>query len=98
MAALVGVAPYHRDSGTMRGTSRIWRGRPEIRPVLYMATVASLRVNPTIRSKYDRLLQKESQKSGVDSVYAVIVGDDQCDVPSSCAVVSASAGGGVYRR
>jgi len=34
IAALVGVAPYHCDSGKMRGARRIWGGCPEIRPVL----------------------------------------------------------------
>ena len=65
IAALVGVAPYNRDSGTMRGTRRIWGGRAEIRPVLYMATVASLRVNPTIRQKYDRLVAEGKPKKVV---------------------------------
>jgi len=65
IAALVGVAPYNRDSGKMRGVRRIWGGRPEIRPVLYMATVASLRVNPTIRAKYDRLVAEGKPKKVV---------------------------------
>jgi transposase len=65
IAALVGVAPYNRDSGKMRGARRIWGGRSEIRPVLYMATVASLRVNPTIRAKYDRLVAQGKPKKVV---------------------------------
>jgi transposase len=57
IAALVGVAPYSRDSGTMRGRRMIWGGRAALRSVLYMATVAALRCNPQIKRFYDRLKQ-----------------------------------------
>ena len=43
IAALVGVAPFNRDSGTWRGRRRIWGGRASVRAVLYMATVAATR-------------------------------------------------------
>jgi len=55
IAALVGVAPLSRDSGTMRGRRTVWGGRAHIRTVLYMATVAATRYNPAIRSFYQRL-------------------------------------------
>jgi transposase len=55
IAALVGVAPFNRDSGTMRGQRRIWGGRSQVRTVLYMCTVAALRRNPVIRAFYQRL-------------------------------------------
>jgi transposase len=55
IAALVGVAPFNRDSGTMRGQRRIWGGRSQVRTVLYMCTVAALRRNPIIRAFYQRL-------------------------------------------
>jgi transposase len=55
IAALVGVAPFNRDSGTMRGQRRIWGGRSQVRTVLYMCTVAALRCNPVIRAFYQRL-------------------------------------------
>jgi transposase len=55
IAALVGLAPFNRDSGSLRGSRRIWGGRAEIRRVLYMATVAGIRSNPTIRTFYLRL-------------------------------------------
>jgi transposase len=54
-AALVGVAPFNRDSGTMRGRRCIWGGRTSVRNVLYMATLAATRFNPTIRAFYQRL-------------------------------------------
>jgi len=52
VAALVGVAPFNRDSGTMRGRRCIWGGRTSVRNVLYMATLAATRFNPTIRAFY----------------------------------------------
>jgi transposase len=55
IAALVGVAPLNRDSGTRRGTRTCWGGRASIRAVLYMATVAATRCNPVIQTFYRRL-------------------------------------------
>ena len=55
IAALVGVAPFNRDSGTWRGQRRIAGGRASVRAVLYMATVAATRANPVIRAFYRRL-------------------------------------------
>jgi transposase len=56
IAALVGVAPLNRDSGTLRGRRRVWGGRRHVRATLYMATLVATRCNPTIRSFYTRLL------------------------------------------
>lgn len=56
IAALVGVAPLNCDSGKYRGRRRIMGGRAEVRRSLYMAAVAALRYNPTIKSFYDRLI------------------------------------------
>jgi len=55
IAALVGVAPLNRDSGTMRGRRTIWGGRAHIRAVLYMATLVATRYNPVIQDFYTRL-------------------------------------------
>jgi len=55
IAALVGVAPFNRDSGTMRGKRTIWGGRPAVRAVLYMAAVSATRCNPAIATLYKRL-------------------------------------------
>jgi transposase len=57
IAALVGVAPWSRESGAWRGPRRCWGGRAAIRPVLYMATLAAIRHNPVIRAFYQRLRQ-----------------------------------------
>jgi transposase len=56
IAALVGVAPFARDSGLMKGRRTIWGGRPQVRAVLYMATLVASRHNPAIRAFYDRLV------------------------------------------
>ena len=55
LAALVGVAPLNRDSGTMRGKRGIWGGRPAVRSALYMGAVVAMRFNPVIKSLYERL-------------------------------------------
>lgn len=55
VAALVGVAPYNCDSGTLRGQRHCWGGRAAVRDVLYMATLAAVRHNPPIRAFYERL-------------------------------------------
>jgi transposase len=56
ICALVGVAPYARDSGASRGRRRISGGRFQVRRALYMATLAATRHNPPIRVFYERLL------------------------------------------
>ena len=55
IAALVGVAPLNRDSGTWRGKRTVWGGRAQIRAVLYMAALVAARFNPVIRAFYQRL-------------------------------------------
>ena len=54
-AALVGVAPFNRDSGAWRGRRSCWGGRAPVRAVLYMATLAATRLNPRLRVYYQRL-------------------------------------------
>jgi transposase len=58
IAALVGVAPFNRDSGTLRGRRTIWGGRARVRSVLYMATTSAVRSNPVIRACYQRLIER----------------------------------------
>lgn len=55
IAALVGVAPLARDSGTRRGARQIWGGRADVRRVLYMAATVAARHNPVLRAFYQRL-------------------------------------------
>ena len=56
IAALVGLAPFNRDSGKMRGKRSISGGRSSVRNSLYMATMAAVRWNPAIRTAYQRLV------------------------------------------
>jgi len=55
IAALAGVAPFNRDSGSLRGKRMIWGGRHDVRTALYMATLSAIRANPAIRSFYQHL-------------------------------------------
>jgi transposase len=55
IAALAGVAPFNHDSGKSNGKRSIRGGRPGVRCVLYMATVAAIRFNPLIKAFSDRL-------------------------------------------
>jgi transposase len=56
IAALVGVAPFNRDSGPKKGKRRIFGGRASVRRVLYMAALSATRHNPVIRAFYHRLM------------------------------------------
>jgi len=58
IAALVGVAPFNRDSGAFRGRRAIWGGRAHVRHVLYMAAIAAVRSNPVIKPFYERLIAR----------------------------------------
>jgi transposase len=55
VAALVGVAPFNRDSGRMRGKRAIYGGRRSVRHGLYMAALVAARHNPVLRQFYLRL-------------------------------------------
>ena len=55
VGALVGVAPFNCDSGRSKGKRAIRGGRASVRSVLYMATIAAMRVNPVIRRFAERL-------------------------------------------
>jgi transposase len=57
-AALIGVAPFSRQSGTMTAPSRIHGGRAAVRSILYMAAVTASRHNPVLRPFYERLIAK----------------------------------------
>jgi transposase len=57
IAALVGVAPINRDSGTFRGRRMVAGGRSSVRKVLFMATLTAIRFNPPVRALYQRLIQ-----------------------------------------
>lgn len=62
IAALVGVAPFNKDSGKKRGTRRIFGGRSAVRRTLYMAALACTRFNPIIRRFYESLIERGKEK------------------------------------
>ena len=62
VAALVGVAPFNRDSGQWRGRRSIWGGRATVRAALYMGALTATRHNPVIAEYYQRLLDRGKPK------------------------------------
>jgi len=56
LAALIGVDPFNRDRGTLRGRRPVYGGRAEVRAVLYMSALVATRHNPVIKAFYKRLL------------------------------------------
>ena len=70
IAALVGVAPVNRDSGTMRGRRTIAGGRPAVRTALYMAALVASRANPVIAAHYTKL--RTVGKTGKQALVACI--------------------------
>lgn len=56
IAALVGLAPFNRDSGKHQGKRHIWGGRAHVRHALYMATLSAVRHNPALKDFYARLV------------------------------------------
>ena len=62
IAALVGVAPFNRESGKWVGKKRVWGGRSEVRKVLFMATVSASRSNPVIGRTFNRLVESGKPK------------------------------------
>jgi hypothetical protein len=55
LAALIGVASWHWDSGTLRGIRTISGGRAQLRTILYMSTLVAVRYNPVLKACYERL-------------------------------------------
>lgn len=62
IAALVGVAPFNRDSGKSKGPRFIFGGRAPVRAVLYMAALVASRRNPVIKAFYLQLLARGKEK------------------------------------
>jgi len=55
IAALVGLAPFNRDSGRFRGRRHIFGGRSDVRSVF---ALSGIRYNPVLKTFYDRLIAK----------------------------------------
>jgi transposase len=56
IAALVGLAPWTRQSGRWKGQSRIGGGRASARTALFMGALVASRHNPVLKAFYERLL------------------------------------------
>ena len=70
LASLVGVAPFARDSGHLKGKRAIRGGRKAVRNSLYMAILSAVRFNPAIKTFYQRLINngKETKKAMVAAI------------------------------
>jgi transposase len=68
IAALVGVAPINRDSGSLRGRRAIAGGRPGVRTALHMAALVASRANPVIAAHYNKL--RTAGKTGKQALVA----------------------------
>ncbi|MGK5092318.1 IS110 family transposase [Deltaproteobacteria bacterium TL4] len=62
ITALVGLAPFNRDSGSYRGKRFIMGGREKVRSTLYMAALSATTHNSVIRDFYQKLLKKGKLK------------------------------------
>ncbi len=62
LVALVGVAPWSRDSGRQHGQRRIRGGREVVRRALYMAALSAARFDPEMKCFYDRLCARGKPK------------------------------------
>jgi transposase len=62
ISALVGLAPFNRDSGQFRGKRRIGGGRASVRSALYLGAMSGVRCNPVLRDFYERLLAQGKPK------------------------------------
>ena len=67
VAALAGVAPINRDSGSYQGQRSVWGGRASVRVPLYMGALAAVRSNPPVRALYERLVAKGKPKGRADA-------------------------------
>lgn len=62
IAALAGLAPFTRQSGTWRGRSSISGGRPAVRTALFMGALSAARYNPTLKAFHHRLIANGKPK------------------------------------
>ena len=58
IAALVGLAPFHHDSGKMKGVRKTSRGRKHVKGYLFMCTMSAIQVEGELKTFYDKLVSK----------------------------------------
>ena len=61
-AALIGVAPFNRESGSYQGQRKIKGGRYQIRTVMFMAMMSAIQCNPVFKATYQRLVASGKPK------------------------------------
>jgi len=61
-AALIGVAPFNRESGSYKGQRRIRGGRYQVRTVMFMAMMSAIQCNPLFKAKYQQLVAQGKPK------------------------------------
>jgi transposase len=80
IAALAGLAPVRRESGSWRGYARIGGGRWRVRRLLYVAAVVAVSHDARWRAVYEGLLaQREAEEGGVVCSGSSVVGGVECD-------------------
>ena len=93
VAALAGLAPVARDSGTLKGRRAIAGGRGEVRSALYMATLSAVRFNPVLQGVLRPAEGgRQADEGGADGRHAEAPDDPQCDGP-----LGAGLGPGIRR-
>lgn len=58
ISAIVGAAPFCRESGKYKGKSKIIGGRNKLRSILYMGVLSAISHNAIIKKFYDRLMRR----------------------------------------
>jgi len=61
-AALIGVAPFNRESGSYKGQRKIKGGRYQIRTAMFMAMMSAIQCNPVFKAKYEQLVSAGKPK------------------------------------
>ena len=62
IAALAGLAPYDRSSGTANGKRAIYGGRADVRSMLYLAALSAVRCDDVLKATYQQLLARGKDK------------------------------------
>jgi transposase len=65
IGALAGLAPWDKDSGTIKGKRHIWGGRFYVRKALYMPAWAAVNNDPEIGKYYKRLVDENGKEKKV---------------------------------
>ncbi len=91
IAALAGLAPYNRDSGTTCKRRHIHGGRKRLRACLYMAAVCAIQHNPVMKEFYIRLVEENHRpkKVALTAVMRklIIAANSAVKNPDFCVVV-----------